>query len=117
VFLAGDEMSKKIVAGVRDYPGRLYVVIPQEIIDDADLEPGDRLVCVFEKILDPEGKPRVKVGKEVTWEVGEFPHMLVVPRSVSEKYEIVPGGHYEEGDKLELTIEKVKKNEGSSIAV
>ncbi len=110
-------MGIKVVSVVRDYPGRLYVEIPQELIDGADLVPGDRLVCLFEKIIDPEGKVRVEVGKKVTWEVGEFPHMLIVPRNVSEEYEIVPGGHFEDGDKLELTIEKVKKKNGSSIAV
>jgi hypothetical protein len=110
-------MGRKLISVVRDYPGRLYVEIPQDLIDSADLVPGDSLVCRLERIIAPGDVVRAELGEEVTWEVGEFPHMLIVPRSVSEKYELVPGGHFEEGDKLELTIEKVKKKDGSSIAV
>lgn len=110
-------MGRKIVATVRDYPGRLYIEIPEDLQDEVQIKSGDKLVCRLEKILDPEGKVRVNVGKEVTWEVGEFSNMLLVPRNVSEEYDIQPGGLYEAGDKLQLTIEKVKKKDGSTIAV
>jgi hypothetical protein len=110
-------MGKKIVEDVRDYPGRLYIEIPREIRQKAGLSSGDELVCFFEKVLDARGKVKAEVKKEVTWEVGEFPYMLIVPREVSEHHDITPGGFYEDGDKLELTIEKIKKKDGSTMAV
>lgn len=110
-------MAKKIVEGVRDYPGRLYVEIPKGIRQKATLNPGDEIVCFFEKVLDSKGRVKVEVKKEVIWEVGEFSHMLIVPREVMEHYEINPSGLYEDGDKVELTIKKVKKTDGSTIDV
>lgn len=106
----------KIVSVVKDYPGRLFVEIPADLRVKAKLKSGDVIQGTFDKILDLKGKAK-KIGEKVAWEVGEFNHMLVVPREVVEHHSITPGGLYEEGDKIQLTLRKVLKKDGTALAV
>lgn len=109
-------MAVKIVEVVKDYPGRLFVEIPGDLRDKARLTSGDVIQGTFDKVLDLRGKES-KVGEDVAWEVGEFTNMLIVPRDVVEHLEITPGGLYEAGDRIQLTLRKVKKRDGTTLDI
>ncbi len=101
---------------MKDYPGRLFVEIPVNLRDKVKLSRGDVIQGTFDKILDPQGKGR-DMKEKVAWEVGEFTNMLIVPREVAEHHGITPGGLYEKGDSIQLTMRKEKKRDGTTLTV
>jgi len=109
-------MTVKIVGLVKDYPGRLFIEIPVNLRDEAKLSSGDVIQGTLNRILDPRGKDR-KIREKVAWEVGEFINVLIVPREVVEHHGITPGGLYEKGDSIQLTLRKVKKMDGTTLAI
>lgn len=109
-------MAVKIVSVVKDYPGRLFVEIPQNLKEKAEIKTGDVIQGTLDKVLDPRGKGK-KINEKLAWEVGEFTHMLIVPREVVEHHEITPGGLYEEGEKIQVTLRKVRKKDGTTMAI
>ncbi len=109
-------MTVKILDIVKDYPGRLFVEIPMDLREKAKLTSGDVIQGTMDKILDLGGKAR-KINEKIAWEVGEFTNMLIVPRDVVEHLHITPGGLYEAGDRIQLTLRKVRKKDGTTLAV
>jgi|TARA_B100001971_G_C18137306_1_gene508383 hypothetical protein len=109
-------MTIKIIGLVKDYPGKLFIEIPVDLRDEAKLSHGDILQGDFNKIIYSKGKTK-KINEKVAWEVGEFNNMLIVPREIIENHEINPGGLFEEGGSLQLTIKKVKKKDGITLDI
>ncbi len=108
--------SMKLVRQVRDYPLRLHLEISEEA-EKFELEYGDAILARLERILDVQGSTKAAIGEDVTWEVGEFPHMLSIPRELVERYNVKPSGITEAGDSLELILKEVVKKSGQRITI
>ncbi len=97
--------AEKLVGEVSGCFPNLFIYLPSELRNKYELAVGDALVCSVSNFYSSE-----KVSERAEddrWHIEGYWNELHIPRKIAEKYRV------ETGDKLEITIKGIVRQNGS----
>ena len=104
-------MPEKIIQRARNFPPNLYFVTPFETKKKFGITRGSTLKCIFQRVLDSEGRVIQRIDQEVTCKVEKRDGRFYVPPDLIQKQNLTGTEYYE------IVLEKLIKPNGEEVEI